>query len=127
MVTKTERDRKNANAEFHRLMDSELTHLRVGQGRGDNTSVRLLMTAAQGHSLDGVCTCCPRRAAGEPRPIDHARAAITTTRPSAPAPLDVPSVEPFLPIDGAPTTTEQLIAAARSAAQQSAELHGRRE
>jgi hypothetical protein len=61
MVTKAERDRKNANAQFANLMDHLLTHLRVGQGRDDRTGVALVGHARDLHGPEGVCSCCPRR------------------------------------------------------------------
>lgn len=64
MVTKAERERKNANAEFSRMMDQLVRHVRVGQGREHRTSVHLIGHAHELHGLDGVCTCCPRRADG---------------------------------------------------------------
>lgn len=116
MVTKAERERKNANAEFSRMMDQSVTHLRVGQGQ-DNTRVTLLMTAAYAHSLDGVCTCCPRRPAGEPtgREVAAAAARAAAARPTRPALIG----------DDVPLVVDQLrataIAQARAAAVDSAE------
>lgn len=122
MVTRAERNRREAGQTFRDLMDSAVTHLRVGQGR-DNTRVTLLMTAAQAHGLDGCCTCCPRRPADEPRPIDHARAAIAPARLGD---VVVPSIAEQLPIEAAPSSvTEQLIAEARRAATDAAERFGR--
>jgi hypothetical protein len=66
MTTKSQRDRREAAHLFHQLRDSTITHLRVGQGPGHRTAVTLLGHARELHGLDGVCTCCPRRPAGEP-------------------------------------------------------------
>lgn len=131
MVTKAERDRKNANAEFHNLMDRQRDHLRVGQERNDSTRVQLLYTAADAHGLDGVCTCCPRRPAGElsarQLAAAAARAAVAELDPARrPAPRVV-DVELDELLDREPTRTEQLIAAARAAAERSAAEAGRRD
>ena len=63
MVTKAERERKNANAEFRNMMDQLVTHVRIWQGRRDGSRVALIGRAHELHGLDGVCTCCQRRAA----------------------------------------------------------------
>lgn len=98
MVTKAERERKNANAEFHNMMDQLVTHVRVGQGRGHWTGVGLIGMASELHGLDGVCTCCPRRPAGEPTAKAQAigsarraaqRAAELGPRESTPVSIDV--------------------------------------
>lgn len=115
MVTKAERERKNANAEFSRMLDATVTHLRVGQGR-DNTQVRLVGTAQWAHGLDGVCTCCPRRPAGEPTGRDRAAAAVRPTVEHSPRRVDVADV-PLLVDD----TRAAAIAQARAAAVDSAE------
>lgn len=121
MVIKAERERKNSNAEFGRMMDQSVTHLRVGQGQ-DNTRVTLLMTAAYAHSLDGVCTCCPRRPAGEPTGRDIAAAAAREAAARPPA-------RPALIGADVPLVVDQLragaIAQARAAAQHSAEQNRR--
>lgn len=75
MVTKAERERKNANAEFRNMMDQLVTHVRVGQGREHHTRVTLIGHAHELHGLDGVCTCCPRRPAGEPTSREQSLAA----------------------------------------------------
>lgn len=124
MVTRAERNRREAGQLFRDLFDSHVTHIRVGQGRGDHTSIRLLMTAAQAHGLDGVCTCCPRRPAGEPRPVDEARAAVRPlavdevagVRAADPVPLD---------LDVDPAARAAAIAQARAAAIDSTERFGR--
>lgn len=114
MVTKAERDRKNANAEFGRMMDQSVTHLRVGQGH-DNTRVTLVTTAAHAHGLDGCCTCCPRRPAGEPsgREVAAAAIAVTAWRRASPE-VD----ETLLLVD---ESRAAAIAQARAAAADSAE------
>ena len=66
MVTKAERERKDANAQFSNLMDELVTHVRVGQGRDHRTSVSLIGHARDLHGLDGVCSCCVRRAEARP-------------------------------------------------------------
>jgi hypothetical protein len=66
MATKAERDRRESGHLFHQLMDSAITHVRVGQGPAHGTVVTLLGHARELHGLDGVCTCCRRRPAGEP-------------------------------------------------------------
>lgn len=63
MVTKADRERKDGNARFRDMMDRLVTHVRVGQGRGHGTSVHFVGHAHELHGPDGVCTCCPRRAA----------------------------------------------------------------
>lgn len=93
MVTKAERERKDATQTFRNMMDQSVTHLRVGQGRGDGSAVRLLGYAHELHGLDGVCTCCPRRPAGEPtarevaaaaaRAVARRRAELGPARPSS--------------------------------------------
>jgi hypothetical protein len=60
-VTRAEQNRKDAGAKFRDLMDKNLAHVRVGQGRADGTLVTLVGHASQLHGLDGCCTCCPRR------------------------------------------------------------------
>jgi hypothetical protein len=120
MVTKAERERKNANAEFSRMMDQSVTHLRVGQGR-DNTQVRLVGTAQWAHGLDGVCTCCPRRPAGDPSGRERAAAAV---RPTAHVPRRVDVVDVPLLVD---ESRAAVIAQTRAAAQLAAEQHGRRD
>lgn len=60
MASKAEQARRETNGKFRDLMDSNVHHLRVGQ-RGDQTSVRLIGTAAYLHGPDGLCSCCPRR------------------------------------------------------------------
>lgn len=62
-ATKAERERKNTNAQFRDMMDENVTHLRVGQGREHRTAVALIGHARDLHGPDGVCTCCPRRTA----------------------------------------------------------------
>lgn len=116
MVTKAERDRKNANAEFSRMMDATVTHLRVGQGH-DNTRVTLVTTAAHAHGLDGCCTCCPRRPAGVPsgREVAAAAIAVTAWRRASPE-VDDP---PLLLVDE--SRAAAAIAQARAAAADSAE------
>lgn len=99
MVTKAERERKNANADFRNMMDELVTHVRVGQGRDHRTGVQLVGHARELHGLDGVCTCCPRRPAGEPtakaQSIDEARRAaqlaaeLGPRQPAAPLSVDV--------------------------------------
>lgn len=61
MVTRAEREHREAGHLFRQLMDSAVTHVRVGQGRQDGARVRLIGHARDLHGLDGVCTCCPRR------------------------------------------------------------------
>lgn len=126
MVTKSERDRKNSGQLFRDLMDSAQTHLRVGQGH-DNTRVTLVMTAAQAHSLDGVCTCCPRRPAGEPSAREVAAAAA---RAVARRRAELGPIRPVAFGDDPPLLVDQLradaIAQAREAAQRAPEL-GRRD
>lgn len=61
MVTKAERERKNANAQMANMMDRLVTHLRVGQGLRDGTRVALVGHARDMHGPAGVCACCPRR------------------------------------------------------------------
>lgn len=126
MATRAERDRREARQTFRDLMDHNVTHVRVGQGRGDNTRVTLLMSAAQAHGLDGVCTCCPRRPAGEPRPIEAARAAI---RPLAfDEVAGVIAAEPVpLDLDVHPSARAAAIAQARAAAHRAAEEAGPRD
>lgn len=96
MVTKAERERKNANQTFSDMLDQNVTHVRVGQGRNDNTRIGLLAWASEAHGLDGVCTCCPRRPAGEPSAKAQAIADARRTAqraaelgPRRPAPLSV--------------------------------------
>lgn len=99
MVTKAERERKNANAEFRNMMDSLVTHVRVGQGREHRTEVRLIGHAKELHGLDGVCSCCPRRPAGEPtskaqaiadaRDAAHRSAEAGPRQPAVPVSIDV--------------------------------------
>lgn len=62
-ATKAERDRKDANARFSNMMDEIVTHVRVGQGHRHRTGVALIGHARDVHGPDGICTCCPRRAA----------------------------------------------------------------
>jgi hypothetical protein len=61
VVTKAERQRKDANAQFSNLMDKLIAHVRVGQGLGDGTRVVLIGHARDLHGPRGVCSCCPRR------------------------------------------------------------------
>lgn len=75
MVTRAEREHRQASHKFRELMDSGATHLRVGQGRGDQTRVTFIGMAHELHGLDGCCTCCPRRPAGEPSSREVAIAA----------------------------------------------------
>lgn len=102
MTTKTDRHRREAGHLFSQLMDSSVTHVRVGQGPGHRTVVLLVGHARELHGLDGVCTCCPRRPAGEPsaraQSIEQARAAAALAAeagPRAPTPL---SVDAELPV-----------------------------
>lgn len=131
MVTKEERNRKNAGAQFRGMMDQLVTHVRVGQGVGHGTSVTLLGLASEMHGLDGCCTCCPRRPAGEPTAREQATAAARQAVeraveagvvPRPPTPVDLPLV-----VD--PPLVSQLraaaIAAARAAAADAADRLGR--
>lgn len=102
MTTKADRDRKNANAEFRNMMDRLVTHVRVGQGREHRTTITLIGTARELHGLDGVCTCCPRRPAGEPtgreQAIAQARRAAERAAEAGPRqPAARPSVAVELP------------------------------
>lgn len=93
MVTTAERNQREARHLFSQLMDQAVTHVRVGQGPSHGTSVRLIGHARDLHGLDGVCTCCPRRPAGEPTSKAQAIAAArraaaiaAETGPRQPAP-----------------------------------------
>lgn len=88
MTTKSDRQRKETGHRFSQLMDRSTTHLRVGQGRENGTRVMLVGLARELHGLDGVCTCCPRRPAGEPtaraQSLDEARRAAQRAAEAGP-------------------------------------------
>lgn len=130
MVTKAERDRKNANAEFRNMMDELVTHVRVGQGR-DNTRVTLVGHARDLHGLDGCCACCPRRPAGEPSTREVAAAAARAVAqlaaergPRHPSPL---LVDELVDVELVAAAQAEAIARARAAAVDSAERLSRRD
>lgn len=119
MVTKEERTRKNAGADFRNMMDRLVTHIRVGQGHEHRTSVTLLGLASELHGLDGCCTCCPRRPAGEPTAREQAtaaaRAAVERAVEAGVVPSRVTPVDLLLPELDAP-----IVSAVRAAAIESA-------
>ena len=55
------KEQKRANQLFRALMDKERTHVRIGEGRGNQTEVRLIGTVAELHGPDGCCVCCHGR------------------------------------------------------------------
>jgi hypothetical protein len=56
MATKAEKD---ANAKWRRLRyERDITHVRVGERRGDENWVALIGTLAELHGPKGVCRCC---------------------------------------------------------------------
>lgn len=134
MGSKAERARRESGHVFRSMMDQTVTHVRVGQGRGDLTSVTLVGLASELHGLDGVCTCCPRRPAGElsgrQQSAAAARAAAHRAAELGPAATGVaPSVAVPLDelLDVPATAKDEAIARARAAAADSARRLRRRD